>query len=301
MHIKTNIETNVVHLALLAMCPLLLFINTTLYALGYLLVTAVCLLLSALLCSALNKYLDKNIKVFVTAICSTIVVTILQLLLSKVQIPWLPNNETLYYAVLSTVILSIDTYFIATKALVGNVFIKLLLTLAAFASIIMPYSIIREILGNGSLFNLKISSMPEIDFFSSIAFDLILLGLIGVVAEIIYHAFTKWYSTRKIAYQKFVKMVRNEKEFQYDKLRRDNLLVSPVEINHATDEEMQTITDRSNENLVAIEDKPTEPEDDDDNEPKKKKRNKKLKFSKETKEEKVYDQSKKYEGEDGDK
>ena len=300
MHIKTNIETNVVHLALLAMCPLLLFINTALYAIGYLLVTAICLLFSTLICNALNKYLDKNIKIFVTAIISTIIVTLLQLLLSKFKFWWMPNNETLFYAVLSAVILSIDTYFIATKALVGNVFIKLLLTLAAFASIIVPYSIIREIFGNGSFFNIAIPIMPEIEFFSSIAFDLILLGVIGVVAEIIYHTFTKWYSSRKIAYQKFVKMVRNEKEFQYDKLRCDKLLVSPGEINHATDEEMQTIADRSNENLVAIEEKQEEVEEDDD-EPKKKRRNKKLKFSKETKEEKVYDQSKKYEGEDGDK
>lgn len=290
MHIKTNIETNGVHLAILAVCPLLMFINTIPNAIFYLIVTAVCFLASTALCLLLNKYIGKTIKIFVTAMVSTVIVTIINVVLDKVNLFGLHASEVLYFTVLSAVILSIEVYYISTKALVGNYFIKLLLSLSAFAAILLIFSIPREILGNGTFFGKAIAGFTAIDFFATIAFDLLWLGLIGAFAELIYHTFTKWYGARKIAYQKFVKLVRNEKEFQYDSLRRQKLLVSPVDIKYVDGEEIKTITDKSNENEVATIE--TEEEEEQEEAPVKKK-HKKFKFSRETKEEKVYDQTKK--------
>lgn len=296
MHIRTNIETNVVHLAVLAMCPLLLFINTIVDALVFLVITTVCFLVSTMICSLLNQYLSKPIKIFVTAMISTVLVTILNFVLSKLNAYGLASNNAYYFAVLSCAILCIEIYYINTKALVGNILIKIFLTVSAFASIIMIYSIPREIFGNGSFLTFKISGFEKIDFFSTMAFDLIWLGILCAVAELVYGVFVKWYNNRKISYQKLIKMVRNEREFQYDKLRRKKLLASSFEMNHVDSDTIKNITDRSNENLTPIEQSEDETTEEVE-EVSSKRKNRKLKFSKETKEEKVYDKKQKL-GED---
>ena len=116
MHIKSNIELNIVHLAVLAICPLMFVMTNATEALFFVSATAVCFLISVFVCFVFNKYLSKSIKIFITAILSTFLITIFNLLLDKFNILNLKASNLNFYAVLSTIVLSVDVFYIDTKA-----------------------------------------------------------------------------------------------------------------------------------------------------------------------------------------
>ena len=302
MHIRTNIELNMVHLAVLAVCPLMVVTLTAKTALLLIFATFICFIISAMLCYALNKYLSRNIKIFITAILSTFIITLINLILERTPILGFAASDINFFAVLSTVVLSVDIFYIDTKAVVNNYLLRVLISVLSFALILFVYSMIKEALAYGTLFESKISSFDGVEFCESITFGLILLGLIAIVAEIIYRAINTFAGDRKIAYQKFVKMVREEKEFQYDTLRRNKLLASDVQTNRVDDEAMDRIIDKTNDNEVGVLDdskvEEKEEEVEETNVKKRKtKKNKRLKFSKEAKVEKLFDKNKQEEDE----
>lgn len=303
MHIRTNIELNMVHLAVLAVCPLMMVVVSAKQALLLVIATFLCYLISALLCYALNKYLSRNIKIFITAVLSTFIITLLNLLLKKYEILGFKASDFNFFAVLSVVVLSVDIYFIDTKAVVNNYILRVIISAFAFALITLIYSMIREFMSFGTLFETQVTSFDGEVFCRSAAFGLMLLGIIAVIAEIIYRTITAAIGDKKIAYQKFVKLIREEKEFQYDSLRRNSLLASEIETNKVNNDDMNKIIDKTNNNEVGVlEEEPkegTEEEVPDESVKKRKtKKNKKLKFSKEAKVEKLFDQSNNKQGED---
>ena len=76
MHIRTNLEANVIHFVTLAICPLLVITLTLENSLFFIVTTAISILISAFVCSVFNKYLSKTMKIFITTILSTFIVTI---------------------------------------------------------------------------------------------------------------------------------------------------------------------------------------------------------------------------------
>ncbi len=300
MHIRTNIELNMVHLAVLAVCPFMMVALTAKQTLLLVLSTAVCFFVSAFLCYALNKYLTRNIKIFVTAILSAFIITLLNFILKKFTILGFEASNLNFFAVLSTVVLCVDIFYIDTQAVVNNYLVRIVLLLASFAVISLVYAIIKEILGFGTLFETNINNFSGIDFCKTATFGLLLLGIIAIIAEIIYRAISATLGDKKIAYQKFVKLIREEKEFQYDNLRRNKLLASEVQTNRVNDEVMDKIKEKINSNEVGVIEEEKEEEEVVEETSKKKrktKKNKKLKFSKEAKVEKLFDKNKQEEDE----
>ena len=292
MHIKTNIELNMVHFAILAICPIMFICsNATDYAV-LLALTVVSVLASAFVCSVFNKVLTKNVKIFITALISALIVTVANYMLTKNSILGISASDKYIYAVFASVVLGIDLFYVDTKALVESFFVRVCLTVFVFAVSLMMYSILKEFLSVGTVFEYKLLKFKGVKFFGSITFSFILLGLISVLIESVYRVITKKVADQKIAYEKFVKTVRNEKAFQYDTLRREKLLTSEVEIKYLGGEEAEAVVDKLNTNQV-IEETSTEDQKDQAEEPVKKKKNKKLKVSKEAKVEKVYDKNKK--------
>ena len=74
MHIKTNIEHNMVQIIVLAICPLILVVNTMTQGLFFIVSTILCFVLSSFLCGLLNKYFSRNVKIFVTAVLSSFII-----------------------------------------------------------------------------------------------------------------------------------------------------------------------------------------------------------------------------------
>ena len=252
MHIKTNIEHNMIQIIILAICPLLLVVNTVTQAVFFIFATGVCFIVSAFVCGLFNRYFSKNIKIFVTAVLSSFIIAILDFLLKKEPKFGLESNSDCFYAVLSVICLCLDIYCIDSKSIVKLHMIKTFITTGIFAGILLVYGMIIEILGYGSFFGGKI--MEGNEFFASITFKFILLGILTVVADYIYRYYQTKANEKKMAYEKYVRKIRDEKLFQYDELRRKKLLTSKIEINNVKEDFIQIIEQKNAENESVEED-----------------------------------------------
>ena len=116
MHIKSNIEHNVIQIVVLAICPLLMVINNLNQAFFYIISTSVCYFVSAIVCKIFSKYLDSSLKIFVTAVLSTFVMTFLNIVLKNHTIMSIETSDDIYFSVLATICICLDTYFVDKKS-----------------------------------------------------------------------------------------------------------------------------------------------------------------------------------------
>ena len=296
MHIKTNIELNIVHMVVLAICPIMFIASNSKEALALIIMVSAAFLVSALIASLFNKVLTRNIKIFVTAIMSSMIVTLLIYVFSQSKLMGIEFSDKYYFAALSAIVLSIDIYYIDTRAVVGNVVLRILFEMILFAGIYLIYAIIVEFLSLGSVLGRKLFAFSGLEFFASVPFCFILLGLICAIAEAIYRVESQKFYDRKMAYEKFVKKIRDEKIFQYDTLRRKKILVNEIDVRKVGIEEIEVLKEMSNQNESMGK--------DDENVEKRKsvimkkpKKNKKLRVSHEAKVERLFEKKSK-EGDD---
>ena len=298
MHLRTNIEMSFVHIAILALCPLMFVMEHADYAVYFILATCVCYFISALVCLIFNKFFSRSVKVFVTAILSVFIVTLLDVVIEQFSLLGLTVavHEDGAFAIISTTILSIDITYINTKAVAKNYFWKIVRAMFVFAIMGFAYSVVKEFLAFGTMFGHRMFGFTGHAFCQTMAFNWLWMGIIAFIAEIINRAITKKITDRQIVYQKLLKKVREEKVFQYDSLRRQKVLVSQMEINRIDGEKVEEIVEKESANEVVdmneITDKP-EGEGDVVEDAKPKKKKKKLKVSKQAKVEQVFEKKSK--------
>lgn len=294
MHIKSNIEHNVIDVVILAICPLVLIMDNASSALYYIFATAFCFIISAIICLMLNKFLSKTMKVFITAVLSTFLITIFNYLIQEYSILGLSASDQNYYAILSTIVMSIDIYYIDIKAAVNNYFVRVLNSILIYAIISLVFVVVKEFLSFGTLFNWKPFAYSGYAFFETVTFSFIWLALLCAISEIIFRKISKYLEQKNMAYAKLLKQVKNERVFQYDSLRRQKLLASEVEIKYVDNEEFEEIVDKDNKNesLADLDDSGKEESEQVEKKSTIKKKSK-LKVSKETKVQQVFDKEKK--------
>ena len=294
MHIKSNIEHNVIDVVILAICPLILIMDNATSALYYICATAFCFVISAIICLMLNKFLSKTMKVFITAVLSTFLITIFNYLIQEYSILRLSASDQNYYAILSTIVMSIDIYYIDIKAAVNNYFVRVLNSILIYAIISLIFVVVKEFLSFGTVFNWKPFAYSGYAFFETVTFSFIWLALLCAVSEIVFRKISKYLEQKNMAYAKLLKQVKNERVFQYDSLRRQKLLASEVEIKYVDNEEFEEIVDKDNKNESLAElDESNKEEDSQADKTSTIKKKSRLKVSKETKVQQVFDKEKK--------
>ena len=293
MHIKSNIEHNVIDVVILAICPLILIMDNASSALYYICATAFCFIISALICLMLNKFLSKTMKVFITAVLSTFLITIFNYLIQEYSFLGLSASDQNYYAILSTIVMSIDIYYIDIKAAVNNYFIRVLNTILIYAIVSLIFVLVKEFLSFGTIFNWQPFAYSGYAFFETVTFSFIWLALLCAICEIIFRKISKYLEQKNMAYAKLLKQVKNERVFQYDTLRRQKLLASEVEIKYVDNEEFEEIVDKDNKNESLAELDDNKEEDPVQEKSTIKKKKSKLRVSKETKVQQVFDKEKK--------
>ena len=221
-------------------------------------------------------------KVFITAVLSTFLITIINVLIEKQGFLGLKASDNNYFAILSTIVMSIDIFYIDTKANVNNYFRKIFVTIGVFALVTIVYASLKEIFNTIS---------TEGKFFTSITFNLILMALVCALSSFVYRFIMKILLERKMSYSKLLKQIKHERVFQYDSLRRKKLLTSEVEIKYVNSDEIEEIFEKESHNKSLIELIESEEEDDDGSKVVIKKKKSKLKVSKETKIQKVFDKT----------
>ncbi len=294
MHIKSNIEHNVIDVVILAICPLVLIMNNASEALYYICATAFCFIISAIVCLMLNKFLSKTMKVFITAVLSTFLITVFNYLIQEYSILGLSASNQNYYAILSTIVMSIDIYYIDIKAAVNNYFIRVLNSIFIYTVVSIIFVVVKEFLSFGTIFNWKPFAYSGYAFFETVTFSFIWLALLCAVCEIVFRKIIKYLEQKNMAYAKLLKQVKNERVFQYDSLRRQKLLASEVEIKYVDNEEFEEIVDKDNKNESLAElDESNNVEVQEQKTSTIKKKKSRLKVSKETKVQQVFDKEKK--------
>lgn len=258
MHIKTNIEHSSVQIIVLAICPLLMAVSSVNEAVFFVCGTAICLLVSQLFLMLFNKYLTNNVKAMLTAIISAMLVTIAMILVKENTDKVLPDNS--YFIIFSTTILSAEFIYFRNKAATKHYFMSILKILFIFALITGVYAVIKEFLAFGSIYGKQLFSFAGVEFCRLIIFDLILLASLCAIFDYVVRLIDRKKETKDMVYQKYVKIIRSEKAFQYDILRREKLLTNEIEVNKINKVDAEKLAQKQSENeaIESVKDAVTE-------------------------------------------
>lgn len=246
MHIKTNIEHSSVQIIVLAICPLLLVVSSVNDAVLFVCGTVLCLLVSQMFISVFNKYLTNNVKAMLTAIISALLVIVATILVKEKTDKVLPDN--FYFVIFSTTILNAEFIYFNNRALTKHYFFSILKNLFIFALIVFLYSVIKEFLAFGTIYGKKLFAFSGVEFFETMIFNLLLLATLCAAFDYFVRKIDKAHETKSMVYQKYVKIIRDEKTFQYDKLRREKLLGNEIEVNRVNKEDAEKIAQKVSEN-----------------------------------------------------
>lgn len=270
MHIKTNIEHSSVQIIVLAMCPLLLVVSNVNDAVLFVCGTVLCLIVSQLILALLNKYLSNNVKTMLTAIISTMIVTIAMIFIKDYTDKVVPEN--LYFVIFSTTIISAEFIYFRNRAVTKHYFLNIIKILFIFALMTFIYAGVKEFLAYGSLCEKQLFSFNGVEFCRLIIFDLLLLASLCAGFDYVIRVIEKNKEIKNMVYQKYVKIIRSEKAFQYDILRREKLLTNEIEVNKINKVDAEKIAQKQSENeaiesvkdVVAEESEISEPQEDEE-------------------------------------
>lgn len=258
MHIKTNIEHSSVQIIVLAICPLLMAVSSVNEAVFFVCGTVICLLVSQLFLMLFNKYLTNNVKAMLTAIISAMLVAIAMILVKENTDKVLPDNS--YFIIFSTTILSAEFIYFRNKAATKHYFMNILKILFIFALITGVYAVIKEFLAFGLIYGKQLFSFAGVEFCRLIIFDLILLASLCAIFDYVVRLIDRKKETKDMVYQKYVKIIRSEKAFQYDILRREKLLTNEIEVNKINKVDAEKLAQKQSENeaIESVKDAVTE-------------------------------------------
>lgn len=246
MHIKTNIEHSSVQIIVLAMCPLLLVVSSLNEAIFFMCGTILCLLVSQLFMLLFNKYLSNNVKTMLTAMISATLLTVAMFLIKEKTDKVLPENS--YFIVFSTTILSAEFIYFRNKATVKHYFLSIFRLLFVFALMVSVYACIKEFFAYGSIYGKQLFAFSGTKFCKSMIFNLLLLASLCACFDYFVRTIEKLIESKSMVYQKYIKIIRDEKAFQYDILRREKLLTNEIEVNKISKSDAEKIEQKQSEN-----------------------------------------------------
>ena len=246
MHIKTNIEHSSVQIIVLALCPLLFVVSSMVDAIFFMSGTILCLIVSQIFILIFNKYLNNNVKAMLTALISALIVVVATILVKDMTDKVLP--ETSYFVIFSTTILNAEFIYFRNKAVTKHYFFSIFKISFIFALLFMVYSVIKEFMAFGTLIEKQLFSFTGFGFCRTMIFNLLLMASLCALFDYIVRVIDKAYETEHMVYQKYVKIIRNEKSFQYDRLRRERLLTNEIEVNRLSKSDSEKLKQKSSEN-----------------------------------------------------
>lgn len=246
MHLKTNIEHSSVQIITLAICPLLLAVSSINDAVFFACGTIICLIISQLFLMIFNRYLSNDVKALLTAIISAMIITVGSIAVKEFTDKVLPDNS--YLIVFSTTILNAEFIYFSNKAIKKHFFFNVLKNLIVFTLMMSVYSIVKEFMAFGTFYDKQLFKFDGFVFCQSVIFDLLWLASLCAAFDYCVRHIDRRIETKNMIYQKYIRIIRNEKTFQYDKLRREKLLANEIEVNKIGKNESEKIKQKEAEN-----------------------------------------------------
>lgn len=242
MHIKSKFELNFVHIAVLAVCPLISVGLSFMQGVTILILSVISFLFAALVNLVIFRKSSRNVKIFVVALVASLIATGYELLAKNGTFSSIGNLA--YFSILSALVLSIDLIYVDNNTRSVKFLWKMIRILIVYAFVLTVYCLLKELLSFGTVAGKRPFDFYGYEFFKTITFDFILLGLLCALINRITMLLVEVYTDRKMVYNKYKAKVRNEKAFLYDRYRRQRLLSSEVVINKIStkdeDDENQT-------------------------------------------------------------
>lgn len=134
------------------------------------------------------------------------------------------------------------------------------------------YAAIKEFLAFGSVYGKQLFAFSGVEFCRLMIFNLLLLATLCAGFDHVVRTIDKNRETKNMVYQKYVKIIRSEKAFQYDILRREKLLTNEIEVNKINKVDAEKIAQKESENeaiesvkeVIAEESEIAEPVEDEE-------------------------------------
>ena len=246
MHIKTSIEHSPVQIIVLAICPLLFAMTTVNEAVFFLCGTVICLIISQLFLIIFNRYLTNDVKALLTAIISAMLVAVASIAVKEYTDKVLPDNA--YLIIFSTTILNAEFIYFSSKALKRHYFLNILKNLIIFSAMVFVYAVFKEFLSLGTVCDKQLFKFDGFSFCLTIIYDLLSIATLCALFDYTVRYIDKKRETKNMIYQKYVRIIRNEKAFQYDNLRREKLLANQIEVNRINKSDSEKIKQKEAEN-----------------------------------------------------
>ena len=148
----------------------------------------------------------------------------------------------------SATILNAEFIYFNNKALKKHYFLNILKILFIFSVMTVLYAALKEFMAFGSIYGKKWFEFSGFAFCETIIFDLLWLATLCAIFDFIVRYIDKKRETKNMVYQKYVRIIRAEKAFQYDKLRREKLLANEIEVNRINKTDSEKIKQKQAEN-----------------------------------------------------
>lgn len=164
---ERNSPINSVYLIALAVCSLVLVVNSFYNALIFGIVVVAVFLVSTSIVAMVEKIADKHIRFLLFALVSAALVIILKLVCGYVNVKEIVfAGETLEFACIPCMLLALIPIYFESKLTVKDFFGGALLSSAGFLLMLLLFGTIVEVLGYGTFAGMNIAGFDGIEFFT---------------------------------------------------------------------------------------------------------------------------------------
>lgn len=185
---QSRFTINPLYIVAVSLCILSEYINSLQQGLLFGLLTAVICLLCVNLVSLVEKIADKNLRAFLIAMLSAVIVVIAEFSCTLIGKDFLLDNiDNMKWIVVAVVALSIVPTYFETRLTTKHYFDHMFFSVIMFVVQIILYSAIVEVLGYGTIWNYSLfGSFAGFVFARQLYFKLFLIGIMSILFNFIY-------------------------------------------------------------------------------------------------------------------
>lgn len=221
-----NNPINSVYLIALAVCSLILVLNSFYTALIFAIVVVSVFLISVSIVSMVEKLADKHIRFLLFALISAGLITILKVLSSFIAIDEvLYVGEVMEYAILPCLMLAIVPIYFENRLSIKEFFGEALLTCVGLLLMLCLTGCIVEILGYGTIAGVAISSsFTGMEFFKTPYAIMMIVATLAILFNIVRRTYLKKTRRFNMLVEKYKVIIRDirDSEVKQAKLKGGN-------------------------------------------------------------------------------
>jgi len=185
---QSRFTINPLYVVAIGLCAVCEYVDTLQQGLLFGLLTAVVCLLCVNLVSLVERIADKNLRAFLIAMLSAALVVVLEYACELIG--WellIENAKNLKWIVIAVIALSIVPTYFETRLTTKHYFDHMFLSVIAFVLQIVIYSVVIEILGYGTIWNIPLfGAFSGFVFARQLYFRLFLIGVIVIISNLVY-------------------------------------------------------------------------------------------------------------------